>query len=204
MVVVFDNNVLCLLLHPDANVPNDPSTGREVSRAQDRMGLLVETIRQHGQRILIPAPVLSEFLTFADSEYLDEINASQHFEVAPFGQSAAIEAAVQLRADMRDTNKGKRGGTAGDWQKVKIDRQIVAIAKVAKAACIYTTDADLKTLAQNSGIRAVHVADLDLPESNTPLLDAAEGDSTVDGPSSEGAPPSGHTPDGTPPASSEQ
>ena len=97
MVVAFDNSVLCLLLHPGVDVPNDPATGNPVSRAQDRIAYLVEQLRESRSRILIPTPVLAEFLTFASADYLDEINSSAHFEVAPFDQRAAIEAGSAMR-----------------------------------------------------------------------------------------------------------
>ena len=101
MVSAFDNNVLCLLLHPDADVPDDPETGKPVVRAKDRIAHLVEQLRESGSRILIPTPVLMEFMTYAAPEYLNEINASAHFEVAPFDQRAAIEAgrAIQKAKD---------------------------------------------------------------------------------------------------------
>jgi len=174
MVVVFDNNTLCLLLHPEAKgVPNDPQTGKRVDRAQDRMSYLVEQIRQAGNRILIPAPVLSGFLTFASPEYLVDINKSAHFEVAPFDQRAAIEAAATLKRHIRG-GRGKKLGLVEDWQIIKVDRQVVAIAKVNGAETIYSTDGVLLALAEDSGLEGIHVAELPLPPSNTPLLDAAE------------------------------
>jgi len=173
MVVAFDNTVLCLLLHPEAKVPNDPSTGKPIDRAQDRMSYLVEQLRELEARILIPAPVLSEFLTYASPDYLAEINRSAYFEVAPFDQRAAIEAAAVLRKALK-SGKGKKQGLKADWQKIKVDRQIVAIAKVGGADRIYTTDDDIAKLAPGSGLIPVHVADLPLPPSNTPLLDTAQ------------------------------
>ena len=97
MVVAFDNSVLCLLLHPGVDVPNDPATGKPVSRAQDRIAYLVEQLRESRSRILIPTPVLAEFLTFASADYLEEINSSAHFQIAPFDQRAAIEAGSTMR-----------------------------------------------------------------------------------------------------------
>lgn len=84
MVVAFDNTVLSLLLHPEADAPLDSVSGSPVSRAQDRMAYLVEQLRESGARILIPTPVLAEFLTFASAEYLAVIDQSAHFEIAPF------------------------------------------------------------------------------------------------------------------------
>ena len=76
MVVAFDNTVLSLLLHPEADAPFDPATGAQIARAQDRMAYLVEQLREEGSRILIPTPVLAEFLTFASPDYLAVINQS--------------------------------------------------------------------------------------------------------------------------------
>ena len=104
MVSAFDNNVLCLLLHPDADVPADPKTKKPIVRAKDRISYLVEKLRESGSRILIPTPVLMEFMTYAAPDYLNVINASAHFEIAPFDQRAAIEAG-------RAIHKAKAGPT---------------------------------------------------------------------------------------------
>ena len=60
------------------------------------------------------------------------------------------------------------------WQKVKFDRQIVAIAKLHKAHTIFSDDADVKTLAEDIGIKAVRCWDLAIPVSKTPLLENSE------------------------------
>ena len=173
MVVAFDNSVLCLLLHPEVDVPNDPAAGVPVSRAQDRIAYLVEQLRESRSRILIPTPVLAEFLTFASADYLDEINSSAHFEVAPFDQRAAIEAASAMRK-ARLGPGGKKLGLHATWQKVKIDWQIAAIAKVGGAEIIYTTDSDLNTIAAAFAMTIAHVADLELPPPRTPLLETLD------------------------------
>ncbi len=177
MVVAFDTNVLCLLLHPEADVPHDPATNKPVERAQERMAILVAHLEQQDARIVIPAPVLSEFLTYASTEYLDEINTSKSFSVGSFDQRAAIEAAVALRR-ARAGGLGKKLGLTGSWQRIKVDRQIVAIAKVEGVQIVYTTDKDIQALAVDSGLEVVHVASLPLPPSKTPLLDTAEDEAT--------------------------
>lgn len=161
-MVLFDNNVLCLLLHPEADVPNDPKTGQPVDRAQDRVNFLRDQLQDAGLRIVIPAPVLSEFLTFADPEYLLTITQSVRFEIAPFDQRAAIESAVALRRALK-SGKGKKLGLDSAWQKIKVDRQIIAIGKIYKVTMVYSTDSDVLTLAKESGLEAMHVADLPLP-----------------------------------------
>ena len=161
-MVLFDNNVLCLLLHPDADVPNDPKTGKPIDRAADRVNYLRDQLQDAGIRIIIPAPVLSEFLTFADPEYLVTITQSVRFDIAPFDTRAAAEAAVALRRAMK-SGQGKKLGLTSSWQKIKVDRQIVAIGKIHKVTMVYSTDADVLALAKESGLEAMHVADLPLP-----------------------------------------
>jgi predicted nucleic acid-binding protein len=163
-VVLFDNNVLCLLLHPDAEIPNDPATDKVLDRAADRIRFLVEQLQEDGVRIIIPTPVLMEFLTFATADYLTEINQSMWFDVQPFDQRAAIEAAVALRRALGPGGHGKTLRIPGaKWQKIKVDRQIVAIGKVHKVSAVYSTDAGLLTLARESGLKALHAADLPVP-----------------------------------------
>ena len=57
----------------------------------------------------------------------------------------------------------KRSGSEATWAKIKFDRQIVAIAKVAKATAIYSDDADMRTIAAAEDIAVVGLAELPLP-----------------------------------------
>jgi hypothetical protein len=67
-----------------------------------------------------------------------------------------------LNIDAHDKGD-KRSGVDSPWQKVKFDRQIVAIGKVRRVRCIYSTDPDLKTFGQMAGIEVCHIADLQTP-----------------------------------------
>lgn len=64
-MVLFDTNVLCLLLHPDAHIPNDPASGKPIEQPQERVNYLRDRLQDARVRIVIPAPVLSEFVTMA-------------------------------------------------------------------------------------------------------------------------------------------
>lgn len=57
----------------------------------------------------------------------------------------------------------KRGGHDGTWAKIKYDRQIVAIAKVAGASVIYSDDKEIFKLGQKVGLTVLRIADLPLP-----------------------------------------
>lgn len=164
MPVLFDNNVLCLLLHPDADVPNDPSTKEPISNAADRVRYLAEVLQEQGTIIIIPTPVLSEFLTFAGPEYLAILEQSIWFEIADFDTPAAIEGALALRHDLGPEGSGKKFGVEGaSWQRVKVDRQIVAVGKARGVTTVYSTDKGVLTAAKKCGLKAVHVAELQLP-----------------------------------------
>jgi hypothetical protein len=84
---------------------------------------------------------------------------------------AAIElAAVEVLA-RRSGSKRFPGTSEFPWQKVKFDRQIVAIAKINGAHTIYSDDGGIRTFAEDVGIKVVSCWELDLPASKTPLLD---------------------------------
>lgn len=190
-MVLFDNNVLCLALHPDVDVPNDPATGAPVDRAADRVQFLMEQLKDRGERIVLPTPVLSEFLTFAAPDYLLEIAQSMWFAIEPFDQRAAVEAAIALKRDLAPGGKGKTLGLPGaKWQKIKVDRQIVAIGKVHSVTAVYSTDRDVLALAASIGLKGIHVADLPYPpqiKSQMSLEDLLTEDTSPDPPDPESA-----------------
>ena len=148
-----------MALHPDAK----PRSG--VDRAKERIQYLLDTLRNDKETVIIPAPVLAEFLIFAGKDgpaYLVKIRESPAIRVEPFDERAAIEL-----ADMENVvrSKGdKRGSAVGvEWQKVKIDRQIIAIARVHGASVVYSDDPDLVAHALDSKVRITSLADLKLP-----------------------------------------
>ena len=112
-------------------------------------------------------------MTYAAPDYLNVINASAHFEIAPFDQRAAIEAGRAIHKAKAGPT-GKKLGLDGKWQKIKLDWQIAAIARVNGSEILYTTDSDLGTIAAEFKIKTVHVADLALPPSDTPLLEGLD------------------------------
>ena len=158
-MVVFDNSIFCLVLHPNAK----PRT--TVDRVKERVDFLVETLAAEQERIILPAPVFAEFLVFAGQdgpEYIRKIRDNSVFRIEPFDDRAAIELA-QIELDARAAGN-KRGAAENEpWQKVKFDRQIVAIAKVHGASRIYSDDPDLKNHGNDCGIAVVDLSGLPLP-----------------------------------------
>jgi predicted nucleic acid-binding protein len=172
-MIAVDNTLLTLLLHPSARPPQDPSTGLPVSDLRDRIDLLIETLDRDRDQIIIPAPVLSEFLILAGKDgpkYLNEINRKGIFRVEAFDTRAAVElAAIELT--IKRTKADKRDGAQGTWAKVKFDRQIVTIAKVNRATKIYSDDEGVEKFAKRCGIPVVKTWEMPLPHIAQPGFD---------------------------------
>jgi predicted nucleic acid-binding protein len=165
-MIVIDNTMLSLLLHPKARPPQDPTTGKPVDRLEDRLEVVLQDWEDDNETILIPTPVLAEFLILADKDgpaYLTDIDANPHFVVAAFDQRAAVELAVMNLAIRKGTTKSKRGTAQGTWAKIVFDRQIVAIAKSNGAGVIYSDDEGLEKFAKQQLISVVKTWELPLP-----------------------------------------
>ena len=158
--------MLSLLLHPKAKPPKDPGTGQLVDRLEDRLEVLLQDWEEDNETVLIPTPVLSEFLILADKDgpgYLSEIDGNPHFVVAAFDQRAAVELALMNLAIRKGPTKSKRGDAGGTWAKIVFDRQIVAIAKTYGATMIYSDDSDVEKFAKQQMISVVKTWELPLP-----------------------------------------
>ncbi len=164
-MVVFDTTMALLLLRPGTNPPLDPATGNPVEHAEARIALLVETLEKARTRIIIPAPVLAELLVRAGAgaaELVARLTRSAAFRIVPFDTRAAIEVADMTRAALYGGDK--RGAVDAPWNKIKFDRQIVAIAKVVGASAIYSDDRQLRAFGERQGLTVVGLADLPAPD----------------------------------------
>jgi predicted nucleic acid-binding protein len=162
-MVVFDTSTLLLLIDPDVLPPTDQATGKPLERCKERIEHLIKELNDSRTRILIPTPVLSEFLVKAGPnkhEFLNEFLGSHSFIVGSFDQRAAIELAMLEDADLKS---GKVLDNTTTKAKIKFDRQILAIAKVQGASVIYTDDEKLAKLAKNNGLDVVMTWDIPLP-----------------------------------------
>jgi len=165
MPVAFDSTTLSILLNPDARVPNDPATGKPIDLPKERVQALVVKIQKEKEKIVIPAPVTAEILTVVGptyADYLAIINKSRVFEVVPLDEKAAIELAFLNRDAFAASDKKNR---LQPYQKVKVDRQILAICKTAGCDTLYTDDKSLIASAKLCGIKTVRLSELPLPDS---------------------------------------
>ena len=92
-MVAVDSNFLPLLLSHQTKAPEDPATKQQIEYLQERIDLLLETLEDDKETIIIPTPVLSEFLVLADRDgpkYLSKIDRNPLYKVADFDILAAI------------------------------------------------------------------------------------------------------------------
>jgi predicted nucleic acid-binding protein len=163
-MVVFDSSFLIAMLDADAQLPPDPKTKKPIEKARERIEFLVDTLSASKTRVLVPAPVLAEVLVYggsATADYLQKLRSESVFVVGDFNALAAAECAQLTRAAL--STGSKKGKLKVAWQKVKIDRQIIAIARVSQADTLYTVDEGLAGLATASQLKVRGIADLAIP-----------------------------------------
>ncbi|QOF77617.1 PIN domain-containing protein [Variovorax sp. 38R] len=122
-------------------------------------------------KIIFPMISISEFLVKADRAsvaFLDELQRKSTVFVADFDRGAAHELA-KMERDALAGPGGKRAGSEEPYQKIKVDRQIVAIGLAHGAKMIVSRDEGVRTQAIRLGLAAKRIQDLELPESEKQL-----------------------------------
>lgn len=166
---VIDAAQLGYLVAGDSGAHIDPSTGRPVDRAKDRIEHLVAELDRLRETLIVPTPALAEVLVLAGDAgpaFLERISKSSRIKVVDFDTRAAVEVAAMTRDALRDGDKF--AGSTAPWQKVKIDRQIIAITRVNGAQTIYSDDVNLTKFAESIGLKVVGLRDLPLPPEPEP------------------------------------
>ncbi|AON05419.1 TPA: type II toxin-antitoxin system VapC family toxin [Pseudomonas aeruginosa] len=160
MKIVIDTNVLVQIMQDDgATDLMNPETGEVVDDAFRRAVALVEQIETMKGTVILPAPVVSEYLLGIERSsyqtHLDIINSAKSIEVVPFDQLAAVECALLV------TNQElKNMDPDAKMAKLKYDRQILAIAVASGAKEIWTHDKQLFKRARAVGITPKSLSDI--------------------------------------------
>lgn len=163
-MVLLDATAFSLLVNPTAKAPNDPASGKPVINAGKRFQFLKDEIEKSSNTILIPTPALAEVLVSigdAAPSIIELLNRSGRFRIADFDQRAAVELAAMTREAIRVGDK--KAGSSHPWQKVKIDRQIIAIARTNQVERIYSDDNGVKHFAEIIGMQVVQTWEMPLP-----------------------------------------
>lgn len=165
MTVAFDNTMLSILLNPDGKVPLNAETGLPIEHCQARAEYVVQLIQKARRKIILPAPACAELLTAIGpdaQQYINVVGRSRVFEIGNFDARGAAELAL-LNRDTFLLHDKKNG--AEPYQKLKVDRQIIAICKVYGVAEIYTDDTGLANRARMCGITPIAIGDIPIPDS---------------------------------------
>lgn len=167
-MIAVDSTFLPLLLKHETNPPIDPATDKPITNLEERVTFLIDELETENETILIPTPVLGEFLVLAKQDgqkYLKRIDKDPLFKVADFDTLATIEwAAVRLDELAKMSKKAVKRETLSETKaKISFDRQIVVIAKVNDAHTIYSDDKRVKTFAEKLGIKVIRTWELPEP-----------------------------------------
>lgn len=131
-----------------------------------RLDELLRSVAAKNGKIVIPMPCFAEYLVGTDeatAAWISALERRKSVALAPFDRRAAFECAL---LDRRALSAGdKRGGRQDPWQKIKIDRQVIAIARVQRADELISDDAGLRSTALATGMAVRAIAELDLPDS---------------------------------------
>lgn len=161
-MVGIDSSVLSMFLFPAASAPYDFRTKQPIEHARERVEFLIAELQDQKETILIPTPVLSEVLVVAPNidKTIQILQGTGCFKIAGFGERAAVEIAIRLQVALKSGSKSE--GILAPWQKLKYDRQIVAICKVEGCSCIYSADVDIHTHGGLWRIPVLNISDVRL------------------------------------------
>lgn len=136
-IVCVDTHVLIWGVKKDSS----PSQREMIERTVN----FLHWLENERQKIIVPAPVLGEFLMNIPQDQHDRITEEiqSRFMVLPYDAAAA---AMFARIWQINKNNGMPSGESSR-EKMKIDSEIVAIAVINKAAIMYSEDPGLQKFA---------------------------------------------------------
>lgn len=150
--VLIDANFLVALLTPKEN-----------DEAGMRARYLVKRVALRKGTLIVPTPVIAEYLVGADEAGINSLNTFErqaHIALAAFDRAAAFECSMLDRAAILGPQGDKKDGSDEPWQKIKVDRQVVAIGKVHGAQLVISQDKGVRTAALRSGMQAQTLQEL--------------------------------------------
>ncbi len=112
---------------------------------------LIDDLEKDGVQIIIPAPAFSEFLMGIEkdlTEFTKIFEGKKNFKIKSFDTKAALECSFLLKDLMKNKDIKKNFSK----QKIKYDYQIVSIAKIFEAECVYSDDKDVMKLCSRLGL----------------------------------------------------
>lgn len=130
---------------------------------RERAHRFADRLKAIDSRIIIPTPAIAEYLVKASTTVIADMHAlsmDQAVVIGPFDYGAALSLHILDRAARSFGDK--KDGIEAPWQKIKTDRQIVAIAHAQRCYLVVTGDQSVMTNALRAGIPCCPIDDLDL------------------------------------------
>lgn len=150
----------------DANFIIAYCTSKTTLDNRARLDNFIECVEKSKSKIVFPMVAVAEFLVGADLagvEFLNTLERKTYILMADFNRAAAYELAQMDKAAMGTGDK--KDESNDPWQKIKVDRQIVATGKSLGARLIISNDQNVRNNAIRIGMEAMRIQDLDLPDS---------------------------------------
>ena len=150
----------------DANFIIAYCSSKTNSDDRARIEHFIERVEKAKAKVVFPMVAIAEFLVGADLagvEFLNTMDRKAHIHMADFNRAAAFELAQIDRAAIGSGDK--KDESEEPWQKIKTDRQIVAIGKAQGAQLVISNDKNVRNNALRVNIQAMKIQDLTLPES---------------------------------------
>lgn len=153
MIIAVDNNVLVQLV-----------TYKVVSQK------LIDYLAANNATLLLPLPVLSEFLAYDFNARRSQLLASPHSKIE---KGIFDEKAAYICGDLAHRlDKADKTVFSGKKQKVKVDLQIVAIALAKGATQILSEDADIAKIVSRLQLK-ISILSASSIRTGLPLFDYA-------------------------------
>ena len=150
--ILVDANFLVAFLDPKLN-----------PELRVRIDSFVVQIEKQGCMLVIPMPVLAEYLVGADQAALKSMQALERKKfvlLANFDRASAYECS-QLDRSAKG-GRDKKDGNDQNWQKIKIDRQVLAVGKANGATLVISRDKGVRNCADRTGIECLWIDELPL------------------------------------------
>ncbi|YCH28992.1 PIN domain-containing protein [Erwinia sp. D4-22] len=164
--IIVDTNILISLMKK--NSPSANLLGEDgftiVDNLELRAKALLEHIERNGGTIVIPTPVLAEYLLGIDGEknkhaQVAQIYSMNCFEIIPFEELAAIECSL-LPSLQEFKQFAKQIDSNQTANKIRFDRQIIAIAKANGITEVWSCDGEVIKKGREVGIEVRSIEEM--------------------------------------------
>jgi predicted nucleic acid-binding protein len=147
--IALDNNILLAFI--------SESTTEYDSEGLLKIRILKELVASKHVQVILPAPVLTEFLS-RESTIRENLIDRSDFHVYAFDELSALQTAVHHK-----TLKEGQIKSDNPRQAAKVDSQIIGLCVAHEIDVLYTEDIGLIKIANKLGLCCKKIADVEIP-----------------------------------------